>query len=128
VAARRALCDTIVGVTTLSVSVAALDSPAGPSTVLRLAGEADATTRTLHDALEAEAARKPRRLVIDMSGLSFIDSSALGAVIRAHRRLAEAGGTLALACPSDHVARILGLVDIAGVIPVYDSVEEAAAE
>ncbi|HEY1664316.1 MAG TPA: STAS domain-containing protein [Trebonia sp.] len=113
--------------TVLSVSVTARDSPAGSCTVLKLVGAADVTTPGLHDALEAEVAEKPCLLVVDMSELSFIDSSALAAVIWAHRKLTAAGCTLALACPSDHVARILQLVDIAQVIPVYDSVQAAAA-
>ena len=81
----------------------------------------------MSEALAAEVAKAPQLLVVDLSRLSFIDSSALGAIIRTYRALHRTGGKLALVNPSPSVARILQLVDIAHTIPVYLSVEEATA-
>jgi hypothetical protein len=44
-------------VTELSVSVSTTDGEGGSRTVVRLAGEADVTTRILEEALSAEAAK-----------------------------------------------------------------------
>ena len=66
----------ITGVTELSVSVSVEDREGGSRTVVRLAGEADVTTPALAEVLDAEAAKKPRLLLVDVSGLTFIDSAA----------------------------------------------------
>lgn len=79
------------------------------------------------EAFDAEVARRPRLLVVELSALSFIDSSALSVLMRAHRALHRNGGTLALVSPSSSVARVLELIDIAHVIPVYASLNEATA-
>ena len=67
----------ITGVTELSVSVSVEDREGGSRTVVRLAGEADVTTPALAEVLDAEAAKKPRLLLVEVSGLTFIDSAAL---------------------------------------------------
>lgn len=95
--------------------------------MIQLVGEADASTRAMAEAFDAEVAKKPRRLVVDLSGLSFIDSSALSVIMRTCRALQRDGSTLALVSPSPAIARILQLIDIARVIPVYQNLEEATA-
>jgi anti-sigma B factor antagonist len=96
--------------------------------VVRLVGEADVTTQMLGEALDAEAAEKPRFLLVDMSGLTFIDSAALHEIVRAYRRLRADGGLLALISPSPSVARVLQLSALDQVIPVHGSVEGAGAQ
>jgi anti-anti-sigma factor len=111
------------------VTVESADDGAGASrTIVRLAGEADATTRALPEVLGAEAARRPRLLLIEMSGLTFIDSSALSAILRTHRELDGTESVLALVSPSAAVARVLQLVGADQVIPVYGSADEAAEQ
>jgi anti-sigma B factor antagonist len=112
-------------VTDLSVSVTVHDGKDGSCTVIQLAGEADVSTRAMAEVFDAEVARRPRLLVVDLAGLSFIDSSALAVIMRTHRALREDGGKLALVSPSPAVARILQLIDIAHTIPVYSNLKEA---
>ena len=64
---------------------------------------------------------------MDVSRLTFIDSSALTVLVRASKKLAQDGGGLALADPTPTVARLLRLTEIDQVLPVYASVEEAAS-
>jgi anti-sigma B factor antagonist len=104
------------------------DGEGGPRTVVRLVGEADVTTRVLGDVLDAEAAKKPRFLLVDVSGLGFIDSAALHEIVRAHRRLRADGCLLALISPSPEVARVLQLSALDQVIPVHASAEEVGAQ
>ena len=96
--------------------------------MVRLVGEADVTTRVLTEVLDAEAAKKPRLLLVDVSGLAFIDSAALHQIVRAHRRLRADGCVLALVSPSPGVARVLQLSALDQVIPVHASVEEAVGQ
>jgi anti-sigma B factor antagonist len=115
-------------VTELSVSVSTEDGAGGPRTLVRLVGEADVTTRVLTEVLSAEAAKKPRLLLVDVSGLAFIDSAALREIVRAHRRLRADGGVLALVSPSPGVARVLELSALDQIIPVHASAEEAGTQ
>lgn len=112
----------ISGMTELSVSVSVDDRDGGSRTLVRLVGEADVTTPALAEVLAAEAAKKPRLLLVDLSGLTFIDSAALNQIVQAHRKLRSDGCQLALVGPSRAVARILQLSAIDQVIPVRASV------
>jgi anti-anti-sigma factor len=109
----------------LVVSVSTVGDAGAACTVVRLAGEADVTTHALGEALRAEAANRPALLLVEMSGLRFIDSSALNAILRVHEDLLATGCELALVGPSGSVARVLRLVGADQMIPVYDSVEAA---
>ena len=111
--------------TELSVSVRLEHREDGPRTVVRLAGEADVTTPALAQVLGAEAAKKPRLLLIDVSELAFLDSSALHEIVRVHRELRADGCLLALIGPTPAVTRILQLSGLDQVIPVHASAQEA---
>jgi anti-anti-sigma regulatory factor len=61
----------------LTTSVATGDSDGGPYTLVALAGEADVTNSgALRELLDAEVAKEPRTLVIDLSELRFMDARA----------------------------------------------------
>ena len=110
------------------MSVSAEDSAGGSRTIVRLVGEADVTTRILGDTLRAETAKKPRLLLVEASGLTFIDSAALHAIVQAYQRLTADGGVLALVSPGPAVARVLQLSALDQLIPVHASIEEAGAQ
>jgi anti-anti-sigma factor len=96
--------------------------------VLALAGEADVTSSDmLYATLEAQVRDRPRLLIIDMSALRFMDSSALQAILRASVALRESGGRLALVSPRDVVARVLEMTEADRLVPVHASVAEAVA-
>lgn len=81
----------------------------------------------LREVLDAEVAKQPRTMIIDLSGLRFMDSSALHALLRVNRSLDRQGGVLALVSPQPAVAKILRLTTADRLIPVFGSVAEAAA-
>jgi anti-sigma B factor antagonist len=99
-----------------------------PYTLVALVGEADVTNAAaLREMLEAEVAKRPQMLIIDLSGLRFMDSSALHAILSANRTMDRQGCVLALASPRDPVARMLQLTAADRLLPVYASVREATA-
>ena len=73
----------------------------------------------LREVLDAEVAKQPRTMIIDLSGLRFMDSSALHVVLRANRVMDRQGGVLALASPREPVAKMLRLTAADQLIPVY---------
>jgi anti-anti-sigma factor len=116
------------GVDLLTVSVTARESAGEPYTLVEIAGEADVTnTDELRRLLNDEVSQQPRVLIIDLSGLRFMDSSALHALLQASREMDRQGGVLALVSPQLAVAKILRLTTADRLIPVFDSVADAAA-
>lgn len=112
------------GVDQLRVSVTNGDS----YTVIALAGESDVYTYDqLHGALESEAAKGVSLLIVDLSGLEFMDSTGVQVLLDIRVMTSDRGGKLALASPQNTVARVLNLVGADQLIPVYASVEEAQA-
>jgi anti-sigma B factor antagonist len=81
-----------------------------------VAGELDLTAReTLTDAL-LERVGDPGvdRLVVDMAGVTFCDSSGLGALLDVRRAAADAEVDMVLRAVSRQVARLLDLADVDG--------------
>lgn len=116
------------GVDLLTVSVTARESAGEPYTLVEIAGEADVTnTDELRRLLDDEVSQQPRTMIIDLSGLRFMDSSALHTLLRANRSLDRQGGVLALVSPQPAVAKILRLTTADRLIPVFATVADAAA-
>jgi anti-sigma B factor antagonist len=110
----------------LQTTVRSAESPGRPHTVVELSGEADLNdSAALRDLIAAEAGDQTGTLVLDLSGLRFMDSAVLHVILVAGRAMAARGGTLALASPRDAVRRILTLSGGDKMVPVYDSVAEA---
>jgi anti-anti-sigma factor len=66
-----------------------------------------------------------RHLVVDLSGVSVIDSAGIRAFVRGHTSAQRVGGTLRLAAAPAAVSRVLELANLAGVFEIYPSVEAA---
>jgi anti-sigma B factor antagonist len=112
----------------LKTSVTTSAAGGEPYTLVELAGEADVTNSDmLRGVLEAEIARQPSTMIIDLSGLRFMDSTALHVILRANRSMDRHGGVLALASPREAVAKMLHLTAADQIIPVYATVPEAIA-
>jgi anti-anti-sigma factor len=88
--------------------------------LLRLAGAVDLTSRDLllQAADDAFAAPGVAGLVLDMSEVSFFDSSAIGAVVQIAGNASDAGLSFALRDPSDRVVRVLTIAGLMDAWPV----------
>ena len=76
-------------------------------TVIHVRGEVDMdTVGRLRDAIEPHLG--PRQtVVLDLSGVRYMDSSCLNVLVRARGRLTEDGGSLVLRNPSHMARRVL---------------------
>ena len=88
--------------------------------VARVFGELDLAVRdevvsTVSDALRG--ARPDGRLVADLGGVTFCDSSGLGALLDLRRAAADAGIRMVLRDVPPQVARLLDLTDVDGWLP-----------
>ena len=64
-------------------------------------------------------------VIVDLTGASFIDSSSLGALIGAHRRLKSRGGRLAVACDVEAIVQTFRITGLDGVFELLPTVEAA---
>jgi anti-sigma B factor antagonist len=66
-------------------------------------------------------------LLIDLSGVAFIDSAGLGALIGGIRHTRELGGRVAVACSRPTLVRLLRTTGFDRVVTVADTLANAAA-
>lgn len=97
--------------------------------LLEVFGELDlATAPRLCAALDAARAHRVRRLVVDLTGVAFCDSTGLRALMGASTELRHAGGRLAVAVlPDGAVARLFDITGIREGLPTFDTQGEALA-
>ena len=81
----------------------------GDQAVVLVSGELDMSSAPRLENALSELARddRVRRVVIDLSGTEFVDSSGLRAILSAHRELDSSGRELTLRAPSPPVTRLL---------------------
>jgi anti-anti-sigma factor len=92
---------------------------------LSVRGEVDlANVASLSASLQT-VAENAKSLVVDLSALQYIDSAGIVALLQAHSSITRSGGRLALAAPSLAIQRILRIINVDQVLPVYSTVSAA---
>lgn len=66
-------------------------------------------------------------VVVDVSQLTFIDSSGLNAIVVCGRELDARGGRLIVTAPSSHIARVFDVVALGKSVEVAATLDEALA-
>lgn len=98
----------------------------GVVTRLAVAGRLTmANAAELTQAVDAAVAGGAPKVVVDLSGTTFVDSSGLGALITGLRRTRQGGGDLRIAAPTEQVRAVLELTNLDRVLHPYASVEAA---
>lgn len=99
--------------------------PVDDGVVLTVTGEIDLNTNAvLADAL-SRAADVALLGVADLGAVTFLDSTGISTLLRAHRDLVGQGGKLALADAQPPVLRVLELTGVDTVIPLYPTISQA---
>jgi anti-sigma B factor antagonist len=100
----------------------------GGITVVAPTGRLDvAGAPVLKEAIVDPAKNGQPKVVIDMEGVSFVDSTGLGSVIAALKRIRNRQGELRLAAPNQQVRVVLELTTLDKVFPYFATLEEALA-
>ncbi|MHB8146284.1 MAG: STAS domain-containing protein [Vulcanimicrobiaceae bacterium] len=101
----------------------------GDALVYSLRGSLDlATSPSVRAALTQAAANGKHEIVVDLTQVEFLDSTGLGALIGAHRRAIESGGTLRLVVSEGPILRLLNITGLIRVLPVYHSRADALGD
>ena len=96
-------------------------------TVIRLEGDIDSSAfPELHRRLSAVNGR--RRIVVDLSGLEYIDPSVLGWLVTTVIQLRPRSGGLVVVCPDPAKRQIFELVGLDRVFPIVATLDGALHE
>ena len=92
--------------------------------IVRVTGDLDLSNVQIFEA-ELEQSLSADLVVIELAACTFLDSSALQTLVRAQRRVADAGGRLVLLAPSQPAKRVLDIAALDRFIPVAATLADA---
>jgi anti-sigma B factor antagonist len=81
----------------------------------------------LHDKLYEYIDKDRKRVVVDLSGVEWMNSTGLGILISGYTTLRNSGGELKLANVTDKIQSLLVITKLVTVFESHDSVEDAIA-
>ena len=97
-------------------------------TVLEVGGEVDVyTAPRLRERLVELVDEGARSVIVDLSRVEFLDSTGLGVLVGALKRLRAVGGGLALVCGHERLLKIFRITALDRVFSLYDTVDAATA-
>jgi anti-sigma B factor antagonist len=64
-------------------------------------------------------------VIVDLTDTTFIDSSSLGVLIGAHRRLRRLDGALVIVCSNDAIVKTFRITGLDGVFTIVNTLEDA---
>jgi anti-sigma B factor antagonist len=103
---------------------------AGNVTIIELTGRLTITDQPgqLKEAVAAAVERGSRQILLDLSGVRYIDSTRLGELIAAHVSVSRHGGQLKLVATPGRILELLSMAGLDGVFERYNSVDEASRQ
>jgi len=99
----------------------------GSSTVVTVGGDLDIVTSPALDDCLTQARAAGTRVILDLSAVDFMDTSALAVIVGHWKKLEAAGGGLSLAGARYRYTKTLWITGLADRLSLYDSVDAAVA-
>lgn len=94
--------------------------------IVEVVGEIDISTAPeLRSGLAELVGKGRREIVVDLSGLEFIDSSGLGVLVGGLKRARADGGSLDLVITRESIAKLFRIMGLVKVFEIYGSLEDA---
>ena len=101
---------------------------ADPWEVLDISGEIDLSTApALRSHLDELIHGGTRRLVINLTPVSFMDSTGLSVLVSAVKSMRDAGGEISVVCTNPAIAKIFTITRLDQLLAVHPSVDAAVA-
>lgn len=103
-----------------------VDDSHGKFTVLSVAGEIDIATAPslrmhLHDLIE----QAKLRLIVDLEAVDFLDSTGLGVLVSALKRVRGDQGDLALVCTRPQILKVFDITGLSRVFAIHETLDAA---
>jgi anti-sigma B factor antagonist len=101
-------------------------APSKNSAIITLEGEVDmGTAPQLREAVVKSVELGARQVVIDLARVTFIDSTALGVIVGALKRVCSVNGRLALVCVEERVRKVFEITGLTCLFGIYETRQEA---
>jgi len=103
------------------------DDELGGTTVIRVAGmvKVGETVRELESSLERAASEMTGAVILDLTDLEYMDSTAVGILVGALHRLKGEERELLLVHPRERIASLLHVANLDSLFEIFDTVEQA---
>jgi anti-sigma B factor antagonist len=99
---------------------------AGDEITIVLGGELDmCAAPALRDALKRATKARVKNVIVDLTDATFVDSTAIGALLAASKHARESGGRLRLICANRNVLRTVEIAGLDRHIAIAPTHEEA---
>ncbi|MDQ3661654.1 MAG: STAS domain-containing protein [Actinomycetota bacterium] len=96
--------------------------------VVDVKGEVDVyTAPKLREQLIELVSEGSHDIVVNLEGVDFLDSTGLGVLVGALKRVKAHDGGLTLVCTQDKILKIFKITGLTKVFPIYNSVEDATS-
>lgn len=100
----------------------------GDVPVIAVTGEIDvASAPQLREGLQRVIATGKTTIVLDLLGVTFLDSTALGVLVGALKRCRESGGDLQVVVAEPRILKIFEITGLTSVFTIVDSVSAAGS-
>lgn len=99
----------------------------GGALIVALKGEIDLQTSPQARQVLLEAVGKGQLVLVDLAGVSYIDSSGVASMVEALQAARKVGNNLALVSVSEGALRVLKLARLDKVFSIHDTVDTALA-
>jgi anti-sigma B factor antagonist len=111
---------------TVRLDLETLASSNASRLVTRLTGKL--SIETVHNFIQTLRPEPAANLILDMSGVSFLDSAGVGALVQlfVHRR--SAGKSFALAGLTQQGSAVIQVAGLTKLLPIHPSVDQALAQ
>jgi anti-sigma B factor antagonist len=84
-------------------------------------------SKQLEWAIENLAAEGRKKVILQLTGVTNIDSTGIGIIVMSAGRLKKAGGDLRVVCPAGHVEQVLKMTNVDQIVAISPTTTEAAA-
>lgn len=109
---------------TVDISVSRTNT--GDVPIVAVTGEVDVySAPALKDQITELLQAGTNTLIIDLTGVAFLDSTGLGALVEARAATSEAGGALPLVCSQERILKLFTITGLDAVFTIHPDVDEA---
>ena len=105
-----------------------VDESRSPYTILAVKGEVDVyTAPRLREKLVELVSAGNLKIIVNLEGVDFLDSTGLGVLVGGLKRLRSNEGQLGLVCTQARILKVFEITGLTKVFDIYDSVDAAVA-
>ena len=105
-----------------------IDDSRSPHTVVAVKGEVDVyTAPRLREKLVELVSQGHLKIVVNLEEVEFLDSTGLGVLVGALKRLRSHDGELSLVCAQQRILKVFEITGLTKVFAIYDSVDSAVS-